>query len=189
MQFSDFRLEALNLMWLHCWYGSIKVCTSKPLSEDQKVWLKTFIGCGVGQLSVLLERYSEVAFTIYIYIGDLYRYSYANCNKTDLDFRFAKHFYLKSAQFSKLTNGRPFNQLALLCQEAGDMWLCLNYFIKALIVEEPFRRATDNIKRLDEFDFKKNDGQQIIFNLIRSFIGNFRLAYFTFFYFFLLISL
>lgn len=177
MQYSEYHLEALNLMWIHCWYNPIKTCISKPLSDDQKVWLKTFIECGIGQLTAVVERYFELASTIFIYIGDLYRYSFANCNKTSLDFRFAMNSYLKSAHLSHFNNGRPFNQLALLWQEAGEMWLCLNYFLKSLIVDELFSRAIDNIKRLNEFDFNEDNGQRIIFNLIRSFIGSFRFLY------------
>lgn len=173
MQNSDYRIESVNLMWIHCWYGQIKSCISKSLTNDQKVWLKTFIGCGVGQLITIIERYPELSSTIFIYIGDLYRYSYANCNKNNLDFRFAKYYYLKSADLYNYNNGRPFNQLALLWQEAGEIWLCLNYFLKSLIFDELYSRAIDNIKRLNEFDFDTKNGQRIVFNLIQSFIENF----------------
>lgn len=112
---------------------------------------------------------------LYIFIGDLYRYSYMSCDENEFDWKLSRKYYEKAARHSPTEmNGRPFNQIALLLQCTNKAWEGLLYFLRALVMDKPFERAVDNIKRLNESDFGENEHQKVVFNFMMSTISSFK---------------
>uniref|UniRef100_A0A915E239 DNA/RNA-binding domain-containing protein n=1 Tax=Ditylenchus dipsaci TaxID=166011 RepID=A0A915E239_9BILA len=180
MDHEGYKQEALDHFWRTCLYEPIKACLaycsshSSEKAREHIRWLKTFISCGIGQLSALLEKHPDLNFVIFIYLGDLYRYSYSYCGDAGLlDLECSKQSYLKALQTNP-SNGRSFNQIALLYQE-NQALESLRLFLRALVVKQAYSRAVDNIKkmtrqeekRMDEIKFG-GDGQKVVLNIVEN---------------------
>lgn len=154
MKFEAFRREATENFWRNCIYEPISIYKSfDGLDEEDQIMLKKFISKSVSDLSKFLTEYPEKQFhfIVLLYLGDLYRYSFAYCGKDQRDIDVAKQCYRK-ALIADPESGRPYNQLALITKEnSTDEAFFL--FLRSLTQEKEQLQAMKNFKLLDEAKF------------------------------------
>lgn len=74
--------------------------------------LKTFISENISRISSLLSKLPDSKFSLLIWLGDLYRYSFIYCGKNKKDFTMSEQCYVNAA-LCHLNSGRPYNQVFL----------------------------------------------------------------------------
>ncbi|KAI1730843.1 hypothetical protein Ddc_03562 [Ditylenchus destructor] len=171
----DSRTKTLDQFWNFCWYAPIKECqTKRRIKERNRDWLKSFIDSGVEHLSKLLGKYDDLQRNLYIYIGDLHRYSVIMCRSDHL--QASRNCYEKALSEGNPNeyNGRSLNQIALLYQyQKGSemLWQSVRLLLRAMIAPVPYERAWDNLKTVDGIGFEGH--RKIAFDLIKSSLDEF----------------
>jgi len=168
-----FKKDCCGRLWRGCFYPQItdlrsrvaheknhKMSKKKSKLESVEEALRVFLGEAIVFYVFLVEKFEEMVLgldknivpnlhRLYIYLGDLHRYSQ--------DYKNAEACYLKS---SKLGPGRgnPYNQLAVVAQqnqtqekEQGDCEACnaLYWYARSLLASyEAFETSRSNMQRL-----------------------------------------
>lgn len=126
-------------------------------------------------LSKLLGKYDDLQRNLYIYIGDLHRYSVIMCHSDHLEASRSCYEKAFSEGNPNEYNGRSLNQIALLYQyQKGSemLWQSVRLLLRAMIAPVPYERAWDNLKIVDGSGFEGH--RKIAFDLIKSSLDDFR---------------
>ncbi|MFH4977260.1 hypothetical protein AB6A40_003969 [Gnathostoma spinigerum] len=134
--------KSIDLLWRGCYYLLVNVIRHSELSVEQKRWAEILFSVFCGELDRLIYDYPQYRSVLYIYLGDIRRYSW-HLLKRDRHRAIAIIHY-KDAYSIDSRCGIALNQLGLIYQEENPI-AGLLLFLLAQTSPRPFQGAFANI--------------------------------------------
>jgi len=151
----NLRKDVYGYLWRDAFYSTLFVYRGawklhNGLDSKQKEELLAFVSKAVRYLLKLRKTYRDLAYFIFLNIGDMYRYCFDIINGEE-HIRNALKFYGQGLAV-KPNNGHPFNQLGILYREQNP-WKAASMFLRSAIVSDPYEKAEENFLLLKATGF------------------------------------
>ena len=154
----NLRKDVYGYLWRDAFYSTLFIYRGawklhNGLNAKQKEELVSFVSKAVRYLLTLRKTYRDLAYFIFLNIGDMYRYCFDILSEEE-HMQNALKFY-GQASAVKPNDGHPFNQLGILYREQNP-WKAISMFLRSAIVPDPYDKAEENFLLLKATGFMED---------------------------------
>ncbi|KAE9549873.1 hypothetical protein FO519_006926 [Halicephalobus sp. NKZ332] len=154
----ELRRDVYGYLWRDAFYSTLFIYRGawklhNGLNSKQKEELRSFVSKAVRYLLKLRKTHRDLAYFIFLNVGDMYRYCF-DVLREEEHIKNALKFY-GQALAVKPGDGHPFNQLGILYREQNP-WKAASMFLRSSIVSSPYDKAEENFLLLRATGFMEN---------------------------------